>query len=461
MPDTKAHNVPAAPLILVVDDDSAQRSLLESFLAKQGFHIITASTGEEALDLLNTQEISMMISDVRMPGMSGLEALRKARTKRVALPVLMVTAYPDIRDAVGAIQGGAINYLEKPIDLEELLVSVRRAIGMDIPDKAPASEPLVLPEGVIAESRQMRDVIREIAYVAPTETRVLITGESGVGKEVVADLIHAASLRANGPHVKVNCAAIPESLLESELFGHEKGAFTGATSLRVGRFEEANGGTIFLDEIAELSPALQAKLLRITQDGTFERVGSNRVHHTDARILASTNRNLDREVEKGKFREDLFFRLNVFEIYVPPLREHPEDIIPLATFFAAQFSKGKPRLSPSVTACLELYQWPGNIRELKNAMERATLMARGEMILPEHLPTRIRKGEIETTEAKVAEPSSGKRMEEVERNVILETLREKNYNRTETARTLGISRRALLYKLKRFSEQGHDVPEGS
>ncbi len=441
--------------ILVVDDDASQRSLLESFLAGQGFDIVTAASGEEALSVLDSQEVSMMISDVRMPGISGLETLRQARQKSSVLPVLLVTAYADVRDAVGAMRDGAVNYLEKPIDLDELLSSVRQSIGMDVPVQASVSEGMELPEHVVAQSPQMREVFREAALVAPSETRVLITGESGVGKEVVADLIHAWSPRESGPLVKVNCAAIPETLLESELFGHEKGAFTGATAQRVGRFEQADGGTILLDEIAEMSPGLQAKLLRITQDGTFQRVGSNKERATNARVLASTNRNLEKEVKEGRFREDLFFRLNVMEVYVPPLRERQADIVPLAKRFAAEFSGARPRCSASAITCLELYGWPGNVRELRNAMERATLIARGELILPEHLPKRVQNAGIDTDEE--AGASSGKRMEEVERAVILQTLREHNYNRTETARELGISRRALTYKLRRFREQGHRI----
>ena len=455
MPENKRENAPNRARILVVDDDASQRSLLESFLTSQGFDIVTAASGEEALASLSSQEIDMMVSDVRMPGMSGLETLREAR-KKSALPVLLVTAYPDVRDAVGAMRDGAVNYLEKPIDLDELLSSVRQSIGLDQPVQARVAGKLELPENVVANSPLTQDVFRQAALVAPSETRVLITGESGVGKEVVADLIHAWSPRALGPLVKVNCAAIPDNLLESELFGHKKGAFTGAVADRTGRFEQADGGTILLDEIAEMSPALQAKLLRIMQDGTFQRVGSNDERRTDARVLASTNRNLEKEVDEGRFRQDLFFRLNVIEIYVPPLRERQADIVPLANLFAAKFSGGRPRLSASAVTCLELYGWPGNVRELRNAMERATLMARGELILPEHLPKRVQKAGL-GTDAASAEPSSGKRMEEIERVAILQALREHKYNRTETARALGISRRALTYKLRRFREQGHIV----
>jgi transcriptional regulator with GAF, ATPase, and Fis domain len=253
--------------------------------------------------------------------------------------------------------------------------------------------------------------------------------------------------------VKFNCAAVPETLLESELFGHEKGAFTGASGQRIGRFELANGGTIFLDEIGEISAKLQAKLLRVTQDGRFQRLGSNAEIHTNARILAASNRNLEEEVRQGRFREDLFYRLNVVELSVPPLRERREDIIPLANHFIAQFSKGRARFSSSVAECLERYSWPGNVRELSNAMERAALLSRGELILPEHLPARIR-----VEEQPAAAPAAPEaQLEEVERQTIIQALRKHGFSRTETARALGISRRALIYKLQRFREQGWEV----
>ena len=444
-------------LILVVDDDASQRGLLSSFLTGQGFLSASASSAEEALQILATQDIAMLISDVRMPGISGLDLLRRVREKNLLLPVLLVTAYADVRDAVGAMRDGAANYLEKPIDLDELLASVRQALGMDGPGHAPVADLPPLPESLVAQSPQMQEVVRQAALVAPSDTRILITGESGAGKEVVADLIHAWSPRAVGPFVKVNCAAIPEPLLESELFGHEKGAFTGAAMQRVGRFEQAEGGTILLDEIAEMTPMLQAKLLRITQDGAYQRVGSNAERRTDVRILAATNRNLDTEVQQGRFREDLFFRLNVMEIYVPPLRERPADVTALATRFAAEFSGGRPRFSPWAVSCLELYDWPGNVRELRNAMERAVLVARGEVILPDHLPGRVQKAGLGTSAEPEGPGPTGKRMEDVERAVILQALREHEFNRTETARALGISRRALLYKINRLRDQGYQV----
>ena len=329
-----------APRILIVDDDPGQRSLLDSFLRSQGFETALADSGERALEMLRAGKFAMMISDVRMPGLTGLETLRRARQEHVTLPVLLVTAFTDIRDAVAAMRDGAVNYLPKPIDLDELLDSVRQAIGISKPVPLQYDEEKQLPDYVIARSPLMQAVFRDASLIAPSETRVLITGESGVGKEVVADVIHAWSSRATGPLIKVNCAAIPETLLESELFGHEKGAFTGARAQRIGRFEEANDGTIFLDEIAEMSPALQAKLLRVTQDGRFQRVGSNREIHTNARILAASNRNLEEEVKDGRFREDLFYRLNVVELNIPPLRERREDILPLASRFIEEIAQG-------------------------------------------------------------------------------------------------------------------------
>ncbi|MCC6822851.1 MAG: sigma-54-dependent Fis family transcriptional regulator [Verrucomicrobia subdivision 3 bacterium] len=440
--------------MLIVDDDAGQRSLLTSFLQSQGFDTVTVDSGELALKTLRTAEFSMLISDVRMPGLSGLETLRRAREEHAVLPVLLVTAYADIREAVGAMRDGAVNYLAKPIDLDELLATVQHATGMAQPAPVNFNAERQLPANVIAHSPLMQAVFHDASLIAPSESRILITGESGVGKEVLADVIHGWSARAGGPLVKVNCAAIPENLLETELFGHEKGAFTSAVAQRIGRFEEANGGTIFLDEIGDMSPPLQSKLLRVTQNGCFNRVGSNREWQTNARILAATNKNLEEQVKAGSFREDLFYRLNVVELNVPALRERLEDVLPLANHFLAEFTQGKARFSSAVAAGLARYAWPGNVRELRNAMERAALLSRGEMILPEHLPARLRAA----VESPVpAEGPDAGRLEEIERHAILQGLREHQQNRTETAKALGISRRALTYKLQRFREQGFEV----
>jgi DNA-binding NtrC family response regulator len=443
------------PRILIVDDDPGQRSLLDSFLRSQGFETLPVSSGSLALEALRTQEFSLMISDVRMPGMTGLETLRRARQEHAVLPVLLVTAYADIRDAVDAMRDGALNYLAKPIDLDELLATVRQATGLAKSAPLKFSADRQLPEQVVAKSPLMQAVFHDASLIAPSESRVLITGESGVGKEVLADVIHAWSTRAGGPLVKVNCAAIPETLLESELFGHEKGSFTGAVAQRIGRFELADGGTIFLDEIADMSPPLQAKLLRVTQDGLFTRVGSNKELQTNARILAATNRNLEEAVKAGRFREDLFYRLNVVELNIPPLRERPEDILPLAAGFVAEFTRGKARFSSSVADCLARYAWPGNVRELRNAMERAALLSLGDLILPEHLPARVRAADAGPAPA--VEPLDAERLGEIERQAIFQALRKHDFNRTETAKALGISRRALIYKLQRFRELGFEV----
>ncbi|SPE52843.1 Transcriptional regulatory protein ZraR [Verrucomicrobia bacterium] len=458
MANETAKNGAKTPSILIVDDDPGQRSLLDSFLRSQGFDTVPVSSGASALEILRTQPIGMMISDVRMPGMTGLETLRRARQEHAVLPVLLVTAYADIREAVGAMRDGAVNYLAKPIDLDELLRTVRQATGLTKSAPLKFNADKELPPHVVARSPLMQALFHDASLIAPSESRILITGESGVGKEVLAEVIHSWSSRASGPLVRVNCAAIPETLLESELFGHEKGAFTGAVALRIGRFEQADGGTIFLDEIADMSPSLQAKLLRVTQERRFSRVGSNAELESNARILAATNRNLEEEVRAGRFREDLFYRLNVVELNIAPLRERPEDILPLASAFIAQFSQGRARFSPAVADCLTAYPWPGNVRELSNAMERAALLSLGDLILPEHLPARLRNSAAtQTPGASVSVSADPKDLGDIEREAILGALRQHHFNRTETAKALGLSRRALLYKLQRFREQGFEV----
>ncbi len=362
VPIEASHSNTRSPRLLIVDDDAGQRSLLHSFLSSQGFETVPVESGERALEVLREQKINMMISDVRMPGLTGLETLRLARKEHGSFPILLVTAFADVRDAVGAIRDGAVNYLSKPIDLDELLASVRQATGLSqrAPLKFDAGKQL--PPNIVAASPLMLTLFRDVSLIAASESRVLITGESGAGKEVIADVIHLWSPRSEGRLVKVNCAAIPETLLESELFGHEKGAFTGAVAQRIGRFEIADGGTIFLDEIAEMSPQLQAKLLRVAQDGRFQRIGSNAEIHVNARILAATNRNLEEEVKAGRFREDLCYRLNVVELFVPRLRERRVDSLPLANRLLTEFTQGRARLSSSVAECLESYSWPGNVR---------------------------------------------------------------------------------------------------
>jgi DNA-binding NtrC family response regulator len=437
--------------ILIVDDDDAQRKLLADFLTAQHYDCHQASSAEEALAALPKTPLHLIIMDVRMPGISGLEALREIRKSFPVLPVLLITAYADVRDAVAAIKDGALDYLVKPIDLRELIVAVEDSIGRS-GQSAESASTLEIPAGIVANSPSMLSLFKEVAVVAPSKASVLITGESGAGKEVVADLVHLWSDRRDKLMVKVNCAAIPDNLLESELFGHEKGAFTGAVQARSGRFEAANGGTLFLDEISEMSSSLQAKLLRIVQDGTFQRLGENSTRHVDVRLIAATNREIEQAVVEGHFREDLFYRLNVFELHIPPLHKRRADILPLARHFAEAFAGHRVRLSPAASAALEMYTWPGNVRQLRNTIERACLLSRGEIILPEHLPLKIRPPDIPTSGA--PPQPEGTLMEDVERTAILAALAESGGNRTHAARRLGISRRNLIYKLQKYREEG-------
>jgi DNA-binding NtrC family response regulator len=437
--------------ILIVDDDHGQRNLLETFLRSRGYQTQCAGSGEAALQLLSEEPFAMMIADVRMPGMSGLETLRRVREKDLALPVLLVTAFADIRSAVAAMRDGAVNYLAKPIDLDELISSVRLALdpnGGLLPDPRSGA---ALPPGVVAQSPLMQVMFRDVAAVAHSDTRILITGESGSGKDSVAEVIHAWSGRTSRPLVKMTCAAIAPEQLEAGMFGHEKGAFPGATQRRIGAIEEARDGTLLIDEVGDLPLPVQTALLRVITEGTFRRAGSSRDWPAEARLLAATSRDLEAQIAAGTFREDLFYRLNVVEIHLPPLRERVEDILPLATHFIGKFSRQKPRFAASVAAALRRYRWPGNVRELRNAMERAALVSRGEVVLPEHLPARIIEAAADPAAVGSTEPQ---RLEEIEREAILRALRKNNYNRTETARELAISRRALTYKLQRLRAEG-------
>ncbi len=436
-----------AKTILVVEDDQRQRAIATSFLEGRGYRVHAAPTAEAAIQVLDEETPDLVLMDVRMPGMGGIEGLARMRDRIPTLSVILITAYAEVRDAVEAMRRGAVDYLEKPIDLNELAALVGETIG-----EATGSEARELPpldEDFIVASESMKRIICEADLVAPTDATVLITGESGTGKERVAAFIHERSTRSEGPYVAVNCSAIPHGLLESELFGHTKGAFTGADTSRVGRFEAAAGGTILLDEIGELPADVQPKLLRVLEDGTFQRVGESTTRHSDARVLASTNRDLERAVDEGRFREDLFWRLNVFRVHLPPLRDRPEEISPLARAFLARAGKQKARLSPATVRTLEAYRWPGNVRELANLVERAAILCSGSVILPEHLPESLRRlprGEPRQSE----EPGGVTTVQEAERRAIREALQRTGGNRTEAAKLLGISRRKLFYRLKQY-----------
>ena len=447
--------VPKDSRILVVDDEASQRDLLKMVLTEEGFSVDTASSGEEAVLKVEDRFYNLVIMDMKMGGMGGLEALKSIKEISSAVQVLIVTAYASVDTAVDAMRSGALNYLTKPIDLEELKVQVDKT--MQFSDLVAENESLKAQVAgafeasqIIGNSPRILEIFDTLRMVAPTEATVLILGESGTGKELVADAVHANSPRKKGPLVKVNCAALPETLLESELFGHEKGSFTGAVARREGRFKLADKGTLFLDEIAEMSLLLQAKLLRVIQTRSFERVGGTETITSDVRLIVATNRDLEEEVRENRFREDLFYRLNVVPVTLPPLRERREDIPLLAEHFLSEIAERNRKLirgfSPQAMDLLVRNRWKGNVRELENVVERAIIMARGDLIQPGDLPGHL-TDEGDTPSAGII---PGRPLSDIEREAIISTLEMTGGNRTETAKLLGISRRTLQYKLKEF-----------
>lgn len=432
--------------LMIVDDEPSQRKLIGGFFATFGFTIIEADSAEAMLELLGQHTADMILLDVRLPKMSGIDALPKIRERLPTVPVVLITAYADVRQAVAAVKSGADDYLSKPIDLEELKVAVYDALV--IPTADDADDKIALPElpaEFIFKSRAMRQLVETVAVVAPSDAPILIQGPSGAGKELIAQLIHRWSPRASNPLVTTNCAGLSATLIESELFGHVKGAFTGASEDRKGLFRTASGGSLFLDEIGEMPLEMQPKLLRALETGQVTPVGSDRPVDIDTRLVAATNRNLMDEVKEERFREDLFYRLNVVELVVPPLAARREDVIPLARHFANQFANRQVRMSPQASQAILTHSWTGNVRELRNAIQRACLLCQGDVILPEHLPANI------ATDATVLVSDTG-RLSQVERATILATLEECDGNRTQAAKKLGISRRALIYKL-------HDIDD--
>lgn len=431
-------------LVAVVDDESRTRGLIRSALEAADYQVIEAGNGQEALALLDQHRPQLMILDVRMPVMTGLEALPRLLKKCPELIVLFLTAYVDIRDAVELMKQGARDYLEKPIDLDELVTVVNDALGRSSSlSKAPSELPL--PDHVIARSPSILAVYHEAYRAAQADVPVLIGGECGTGKEVLAGLIHDWSPRRDGPFEALNCAALPEQLIESELFGHVKGAFTGAIASRQGRFELASGGSLLLDELGEMPLSLQAKLLRVLEQKRVRKLGDSEDRLVDARVIAATNVDLDSKVAGGEFREDLLYRLNVIPLTLPPLRQRPEDILLLAEAFLK--GRGK-KLSPAAQRCLLAYSWPGNVRELKNTMARAAILAQGSLILPADLPTALVNAQpnLQDGSPKVLIGS----LEEIQKQAILEALEKTGGNRTHAAKILDISRRNLIYKLKSY-----------
>ena len=443
----------------MVDDEPPQLELVSGFLAKHGYEVLTASSGPAALERFRTEPVELVLTDQKMPGLSGLDLLRAARAAHPEVAVIVMTAYGTIEHAVAAIKGGATDYLTKPVNLDALLhrigqVRDRHRLLTENRELREALRERHRVEGIIGESGRMQEVLSLILRVAPSDATVLIRGESGTGKELIAKAIHYASPRAGGPLVAVNCAALPENLLESELFGHEKGAFTGASALRRGRFELAHGGSLFLDEIGDVPPHLQVKLLRVLQEREIERVGASRPLPVDVRLLAATHRDLEEMVRRGEFRDDLYYRINVVTIAVPPLRERREDIPPLLDHFLAKFARANGRTIRGLTReardALLRYDYPGNVRELENLIERAVVLTRDAVIGAGDLPLSLTEREKETGDS----GSLTAAVEGLERRLIRDALARADGVQTRAAELLGISERVLRYKLKKYGLSG-------
>jgi len=440
--------------VIVVDDEKNQREMLAGFLTRKGYVVAAAESAEQALELLNRKSFEIGLFDMRMSGASGLDLLIKARERDPEMQVIMITAFGTVESAVEAMRAGAFNYLSKPINLDELLELLKKAKERHYL----LSENRVLRERleqlevkeIVGVSAKLRQVLSEIARVATTDSTVLVSGESGTGKELVARTIHRLSQRNNGRFVAVNCAAIPETLLESELLGHEKGAFTGADRRRIGRFELANGGTIFLDEIGELPASIQVKLLRIIEERRFERLGGEEEVFADVRIIAATNRNLAVEVEQGRFREDLFYRINVVNIFLPPLRERRDDIMPLVEFLLEQISARLNRPIKGITVAakdlLMVHDWPGNVRELANALERAIVLARSDILDVDDFP-HLRPAGFKADASGV---SASTTLRDLEKRHIESTLVATGHSLQKAADLLGIHRNTLRQKIKEY-----------
>ncbi len=443
--------------ILVVDDEANARTALAELLREEGYEIETAADGFKALGKLDGFTPHLVLTDLKMPGMDGIELMGKVRTRHPDSEVVVMTAFGAVETAVEAMRAGAADYLTKPLNFDELLIVTERTLERSKLHAEATELKARLGErsrkgNIIGDSPLMQKVFKVIDQVAPSRASVLITGESGTGKELVAEAIHQQSPRSNGPFIKLHCAALAETLLESELFGHERGAFTGAVARRDGRFQLADGGTLFLDEIGEISPSVQVKLLRFLQEREFERVGGSQTIQVDVRVIAATNRDLAGEVAKGNFREDLYYRLNVVSLEMPALRERKTDIPILANFFLQRFARenGKPikGFSDGALESLVAYDWPGNVRELENAVERAVVMTNNDLVQQDALPTNVapRMG------ADGSPPIPGSTLEEIERFAILKTLEQTGGSTSRAADILGISVRKIQYKLHAYRE---------
>ena len=463
----------AQKTLLVADDDASIRSLLKQLLSDEGFAVQEASTGIEVVDKVKESSPDLVIMDVRMPELDGIEALSRVKATNPKTAVLIMTAFGSSNAAIRAMELGAFDYITKPFELEKISHTVKRVLDyQDLTQEVEVLRDeistLVQTERIVGNSPAMQEVYKTIGKVAKADATVLITGESGTGKELVAEALHFNSNRRSGPLVKVSCAALPETLLEAELFGHEKGSFTGAMTQRRGRFEMADKGTIFLDEIGEMTVPTQTKLLRVLQERKIERIGSNVPIKVDIRIIVATNKDLQRQVEQSKFRDDLYYRLNVINIHMPPLRDRKEDIPSLVEHFLAKHrysATAQPAaISEEAIRRLMEYNWPGNVRELENVIERAVVLSRGQIITSRELPF----GEHEAGEGEEGEPGDDvkadssffkKSVAQFEKDLIMKALRDANGNRSKAAEMLGIYRRLLYAKIKEYGLEGYP-PKG-
>jgi two-component system response regulator AtoC len=448
------------PSVLIVDDEKHTREGLQQAL-QEHYDVSVAASADEAFNLMDAQEFEVIITDLRMPGKSGLKVIDKALTLQNKPAVIMMTAYGNIDNAVEAMKRGAVDFLTKPVQIERLEILIQRALKtktleVEVKQLHERLDEKFNVEGIVGHSPKLAEVIDRVKLVAPSKATILIEGETGTGKELIAQAIHQASPRARAPFVPVHCAALPAQLLESELFGHERGSFTGATERREGRFEAADTGTVFLDEIGEIGPEIQVKLLRFLETKSFERIGSSKTMTVDVRLVAATNRNLEQMVKEGKFREDLFFRLNVVRIVTPPLRERTDDIPVLLEHFIKVYSKENGyepvTIEPGAMRYLQAYPWPGNIRELRNFAENAVVLRRGGKLSEFDLEPKFR-GEVAPPPAMVmATPANPYSVEDNEKRLLKEALMKARGNRTKAAQLLGISRRTLHRKIAEWPE---------
>ena len=450
-------NANKRPIILIVDDDRPQRDGLQRALADR-YDVLVADEAQKAGAILEAQPVDVLLTDLRMPGDDGLKLLRRAGSLSNPPVSIMMTAYGSIENAVEAMKAGAYHYITKPVNLDELELVIGRALKSRQIEAENANLHEQLDrkfglENLIGQSPAMLQMFDIIRQVAPTRASVLITGETGTGKELVAHAVHNLSPRKGGPFVAVHAAALPTTLLESELFGHEKGAFTGAVERRAGRFEMADGGTIFLDEVGELEPAMQVKLLRVLEERKFERIGGNKTIEVDVRLVAATNRDLKKLVGEGKFRDDLFYRLSVVTVNLPPLRERRDDVPLLVAAFNRQYSEENNvpirEITQEAVNLLMAYDWPGNVRELRNTLEQMVVLAHGDRLTVRNIPATIRSG-ADLTKISVVRPGVTMTVEEAERQLIVQALKETDGNRTKAADKIGMSRRTLHRKLKRY-----------